>query len=213
MPCLNPKALAHLRSNISSPSALDLSEVTLPLKGSHFSGAPEVISEIDPEKPLVINSAKYLSSQPHCIAGRATSVFKATHNGKDVACKISSPEVQRFHEGDTLRTIRAIADAKDPSMLVHLPELYFSGDLQAGSTLRARSILGLCGKGYRALRLIVLEVLLPLTSQSGKSFVNAWLDAVTCTLPFVLFPWVVSNPLFFHFRPCLSLEARTRTRT
>ena len=73
-------------------------------------------------------------------------------------------------------------------MLVHLPELYFSGDLQAGSTLRARSILGLCGKGYRALRLIVLEVLLPLTSQSGKSFVDAWLDAVTCALPFVLLP-------------------------
>ena len=73
-------------------------------------------------------------------------------------------------------------------MLDHLPEVYFSGDLQAGNTLRARSILGLCGKGYRALRLIVSEELLPLTSQSGKSFVDAWLDAVTCAFPFVLLP-------------------------
>ena len=74
-------------------------------------------------------------------------------------------------------------------MLDNLPELYFSGDLQAGNTLRARSILGLCGRGYRALRLIVSEELLPLTSQTGKSFIDAWLDAVTCMFPFVLLPY------------------------
>ncbi|KJA25250.1 hypothetical protein HYPSUDRAFT_419894 [Hypholoma sublateritium FD-334 SS-4] len=35
-------------------------------------------------------------------------------------------------------------------------------------------------KGRRTLRLVVSEGLVPLTSQTGKSFVDAWLDAVTC---------------------------------
>ncbi|KJA25249.1 hypothetical protein HYPSUDRAFT_37739, partial [Hypholoma sublateritium FD-334 SS-4] len=184
VPCLNAKAREDEEQaeldprDRPCPPAL---EIEFPLRGDHFSGPPQLLSDFElPAGPLLIKRTEYLSNQPHGISGRATSVFKACHDKKALACKIYSPEVQRLHEGDTLRIVRAIAKKKEPSMLNHLPVPYFSGDLKAGSTLRARSILGICGKGHRTLRVVVSEELVPLTSQTGKSFVDAWLDAVTC---------------------------------
>lgn len=197
--CLNPAALVHLGvvehpdPNARKEPCPPVPDINLPLEGSHFAGPPRIMSDMNPrEGSLVIKAKKYLSNQPHHICGRATSVFKAVYDGKALACKISSPEVQRPHEGDTLTVARAISDAKDPSILDHLPKFYFSADLKAGNTLRARSILGICGKGYRALRVVVLEELAKLTSQTGESFVNAWLDGVTCAFPFNLFPLHIS---------------------
>ena len=40
------------------------------------------------------------------------------------------------------------------------------------------------GKSYRIFKMTVLEDLVRLTSETGRSFVDAWLDVVTCTLIF-----------------------------
>ncbi len=213
VPVLNPVALIHLGieqhldSKVRDEPCPPVNEIKLPLAGDHFAGPPRIISEMDAHAEyLTIKVNEYLSHKPHCISGRATSVFKAAYNGKAVAIKISSPEVQRPHEGDTLAVARAIATAKDPSILAHLPVFYLSGDLKAGCTLRVRSMFGTCAKGFRALRAVVLEELAKLTSQVGESFVSAWLHGVTCTFMFRVFSRLDSNTA--SFRPCVPLETR-----
>lgn len=115
-------------------------------------------------------------------------------------------------EVDTVRIDRVSLYASEPSPLKYLPELHFSGRLQAGNTLCAQSILGIWGKGYRTFRMTMLEELVPLASETGTSFINAWLDAVACSFKLIFRPSTsVTNDLFSFIRPRLSLETRCRT--
>lgn len=71
--------------------------------------------------------------------------------------------------------------------------------------LLSRSILSISGKGHHTtpLRVIVSEALVPLTSETGKSFVDGWFDAVTCAFTVVLLdsnihwlPFTLSHAFF-----------------
>jgi Fungal protein kinase len=128
---------------------------------------------------------RFLSPEPHCIAGRATAVIEATGKTSTgelrMVCKLYHPEIQRRHEGVVMQTVSLIARNEAPDMLKHLPTLYFYGDLPKFTTNRIRSIIGVSWKGHRTTRLIGLKKLQEITTlTSGPKFTKAWLDVVTC---------------------------------
>lgn len=173
MPFLNPKALKHI-------AGINDAQIELSQNTADFTVPPYVSEHLSGR--LSINLSEYLSAQPHCLSGRMTSVFKASICDKDLAVKIYSPEVQRIPEDHVIRTAKGAAEKHAKDMLQHLPKLYFSGDLRAGGTLRVRSILGISGVGHRALRLLGLNKLDPITTlKDANAFVSAWVDVVSCT--------------------------------
>lgn len=218
VPCLNGESLVrhglggkHVPGRTESTHApfLASKSIKLELEGDHFSHTQREDLERPLQSPITILANKYLSRKPHGIVGAATSVFEADCGGVKLACKIYSPEAERRHEGLTSRLVRAIATSKNPGMLDHLPELYFAGDFRRCSTMRVRSMVKIGVRYYRALRIIVLPKLDAVTSLDGKSFVDAWLDAVTCesVKHFQIQSLEVTLDMNIS-RPCLSLEAR-----
>ncbi len=55
------------------------------------------------------------------------------------------------------------------------------------------SISGSSVKSHRVFKMNVIEELVPLTSETGKSFVDAWLDVVTCTFIFDYFSCMTTH--------------------
>ncbi|KJA25248.1 hypothetical protein HYPSUDRAFT_37738 [Hypholoma sublateritium FD-334 SS-4] len=106
-----------------------------------------------------------------CIASQETC---AVHE-----FKLSNAEVQRPPEVDTIRIDRVFLEKSEPSPINDIPKLHVYGGLQADNALHC-SALGIWKRGYQTIRMAVLEEFVPLTSETGTSFVNAWLDAVTC---------------------------------
>ncbi len=216
--CLNREALVRhglrgqripRRAEGTHAPSLDNNVIRLELEGNHFSHTQRETLMQPLQSPIIIHADKYLSRKPRCIVGSATSVFEADCGGIKLACKIYSPEAERRHEGLISRLVRAIATRKNPAMLRHLPELYFAGDFRRCSTMRVRSMLKLSVRCHRALRIIVLPKLDPVTKLDGESFVNAWLDVVTCKSVKhfqILFLEMTLDMIIS--RSCLSLEAR-----
>ena len=174
IPQLNPGAMvAHTESESESKREI-----------------PVIIADL--EKPYVdpesnINGIKLdpngiLFNEPHSLAGRATTVIRGKVDQSDLpmVCKIYHPEVQRRHEGITLQVVRHIATTEDETMLKHLPTLYFYGDLPGCTTHRIRSMIERNWKGHRTLRIMGLKKLNEITTVSGKEFIKAWLEVVTC---------------------------------
>jgi hypothetical protein len=139
----------------------------------------------DKLESVSLDLERFLSPEPHCIAGRATAVIEATGRAKSavlpMVCKLYHPEIQRRHEGAVMQTVRLIAQREAPDMLKHLPTVYFYGDLPRFTTNRIRSIIGVSWKGHRTTRLIGLKKLQEITTLTcGLKFTKAWLDVVTC---------------------------------
>ena len=127
-----------------------------------------------------LNPRRFLSPEPHCIAATASTGETSTEE-LPMVCELYHPEIQRWHEGVVMQTVRSIARNEAPDMLKHLPTLYFYGDLPKFTTNRIRSIIGVSWKGYRTTRLIGLKKLQKITTlTSGPKFTKAWLDVVTC---------------------------------
>ena len=136
-------------------------------------------------KSILLQLKQFLSHEPHCLAGRATAVIAAlaTRDGDadlGMVCKIYHPEIQRRHEGKTLEVIHHIADEEDPEMKKHLPTMFFYGDVPGCTTHRIRSMIKRQWKGHRTLRIVGFKKLEEMTEHSGITFVNAWLEVVTC---------------------------------
>jgi len=133
-------------------------------------------------KSIEIDTTTYLSHKPLCIAGRATAVFNAVGKCKPddvpMAVKVSHAEVDRYHEGRTIKLLRMLAEERNKKMLNHLPMLHFYADVPNTSTKLIRSVLGLCTKGHRVMRLIGQNLLEKLTTLAGEEFVHAWLEGV-----------------------------------
>ena len=106
--------------------------------------------------------------------------------------KITTPnfETQRRLEVDPMDIHCALFDKNEPSpfnILPSPPALRLLVGL--GDTLREQSAPTIRGKRHRVLRVVVSEQLVPLTTATGKSFVDAWLDTVTCTFTVDLLPF------------------------
>ncbi|PPQ94398.1 hypothetical protein CVT25_002486 [Psilocybe cyanescens] len=136
---------------------------------------------------VAVDMGKFLSHQPHCLSGRATSVVSAqgfTQDGTLVptpmVCKIYHPEVERRHEGVTLQVVRKIAEADSRDMLKHLPSMLFYGDVPRCTTGRIRSMIKRRWKGHRTLRILGLKKLEKITTVDGADFIKAWLETVIC---------------------------------
>ena len=137
----------------------------------------------------------------HFSENQAISVSGAIHNEKVHSPDISVPEVQKPPEVDRAVNHFAFLDESEQrSLFNRSPAVRLSVGLQAQNMLRAERALETLGERHRILRVVVSEELVPLTSQTGKSFVDAWLDAVTCTFHFVLlrlaFQWSLIICLF-----------------
>ena len=150
----------------------------------------------------------------HLSESQATSVSGAIHNEKAHTSEISVPKGRRPPEVDpAVNRFFVLDESEQRSLFNHSPAVRLSVGLQAQNMLRAERALDTLGERHRILRVVVSEELVPLTSQTGKSFVDAWLDAVTCTFYFVLlqlaFQWALIT--YLSPRPCFPLEARYKT--
>ena len=78
---------------------------------------------------------------------------------------------------------------------------YFSMPLSVTSNARSLNfplivhggMSSISGDSHRLFKMNVLEEFVPLTSETGKSFVDAWLDVVTCKFVFNYFPRMKSH--------------------
>lgn len=100
------------------------------------------------KRNITVHLCEPQANEPRCLAGRATSVYATTGKLLDdsdvnLVCKISNPKIQRPNEGVTLRRIKDITKSKNSTLLKHLPELYFHGDVVGTGTRRVRSMVGL----------------------------------------------------------------------
>ena len=122
---------------------------------------------------------------PHFSESRATSELNPVHDEMVHTLNIAIPEIQRPSDVNPVEVYCACFDRSEQSPFNGLPScspaLHSSVGLQARNTLREQSASGILGKRRRILRVVVSEELVPLTSQAGNFFVEAWLDAVTCT--------------------------------
>ena len=175
IPQLNPDAVhAHYLTG-----ATEVSVDVAALKKFHIGDKWNI-------KTVTLDRDNLLFHEPHCLAGRATSVIggKVTTDGSQpglqMVCKIYHPEVQRAHEGTTLQIVRHIAETEDDTMLKHLPTLYFYGDVSGSSTHLVRSVINRKWKGHRTMRIVGLKKLYEITTLSGEKFLKAWLEIVTC---------------------------------
>jgi ribosomal protein L30/L7E len=158
---------------------------------TQLKNAKEILVSIaDLEKPYVglkrniggikLDSEGILFNAAHSLAGRATTVIRGkAEPDLQMVCKIYHPEVQRRHEGITLRVVHSIAKKKDKTMSKHLPTLYFYGDIPGCTTHRIRSMIKRNWKGHRTLRIMGLKQLNEITTVSGEEFIKAWLEVVT----------------------------------
>ena len=64
-----------------------------------------------------IELKKFLSFEPRCLSGRATTVILAQ---RDKYSDLGTEIWQRHHEGKTLEIIHYISDENDPDMKRHL---------------------------------------------------------------------------------------------
>ena len=130
-----------------------------------------------------------ISCEKHPTSGHtkplSPPVEETAHDEMAHTVKIINHKIQRPLEINPPETHCAIFGKYVPSSsndLPSSPSLHVSLDLQARNTLREQSTPGIWGKRNRILRVVMSEELAPLTSQTGKSFVDAWLNTVTCTL-------------------------------
>lgn len=132
----------------------------------------------------------------HFSDSQTTSISGAIRDEKVHTSEISVPEVQRPPKVDrAVNHFGFLESALDRSLAVRL-----SVALQARNTLRAKSDLDtFMGKGHHILRVFASEELVPLTSRTGKSFVDSWLDAVICAPHFVLSRLVFQWSLIMSF--------------
>ena len=138
----------------------------------------------------------------HLSESQATSVSGAIHNEKAHTSEISLPKGRRPPEVDPAVNHFAFLDESEQWPLFNRsPAVRLSVGLQARNTIRARSAFDTLGKSHRILRVVASEELVPLTSQTGKSFVDAWLDAVTCTFHFLLLRLAFQWALITSFSP------------
>ena len=78
---------------------------------------------------------------------------------------------------------------------------YFSMPLSVTSNARSLNfplivhggMSSISGDSHRLFKMNVLEEFVPLTSETGKSFVDAWPDVVTCKFAFNYFPRMKSH--------------------
>ncbi|KDR79224.1 hypothetical protein GALMADRAFT_223463 [Galerina marginata CBS 339.88] len=112
--CLNPKAVHRLEKKKTRKGKAEptIPEVNLDLQ-QDLSGMWVRDDQNNNMTSIEVNMKEFLSHQPHCLAGRATSVVGAkgyTEDGSSVptpmVCKIYHPELQRRHEGLTLQVVR-----------------------------------------------------------------------------------------------------------
>ncbi|PPQ90091.1 hypothetical protein CVT25_012255 [Psilocybe cyanescens] len=211
--CLNPKFLHGLEDQPEAENKQDQTKRALgkrdPAKPSEPEPEPEPVPvpgvklNLEQDLPefwvpdgqdsklatVAVDMDKFLSHQPHCLSGRATSVVSAqgfTQDGTLVStpmvCKIYHPEVERRHEGVTLQVVRKIAEADKDSrdMLKHLPSMLFYGDVPRCTTGRIRSMIKRRWKGHRTLRVLGLKKLEKITTVDGADFIKAWLETVIC---------------------------------
>ena len=124
------------------------------------------------------------SNNPHLSESRATSELELVHDDIARNPKIYISENQRPPEVIPVDIHCVFLDESEPSPSNNSPSsgptLHSSVGLQTRNTLREQSASGILGKRRRIPRVIVSEELAPLISRTGKSFVDAWVDAVTC---------------------------------
>ena len=140
-------------------------------------------ANISCEKHPTLGHTKPLS--PHVEETEWKYPPETAHDEMIHTVKIINHKIQRPLEINPPETHCAIFGKYVPSSsndLPSSPSLHVSLDLQARNTLREQSTPGIWGKRNRILRVVMSEELAPLTSQIGKSFVDAWLNTVTCTL-------------------------------
>ncbi len=123
---------------------------------------------------------------------RATSEIEPVNDEMVRTPKISTPEIQRPPGVNPIEVHCAYSDRSDQSPFNGLPSsvhaFHSSLCLQAQNALREQRASDILWKRRRILRVVVSEELVPLTSQTGKSFVEAWLEAVTCAFTADLLP-------------------------
>ncbi len=104
---------------------------------------------------------------------------------------IPNSETQRRLEVDPVEIHCAFFDKNEPSpfnMLPSPPALRLLVGLGARHTLE-QSASSIWGKRHRVLRVVVSEKLVPLATATGKSFLDVWLDTVTCMFTVNLLPF------------------------
>ena len=132
------------------------------------------------------------------LRGRATNVFPveserlskllkdqpSQNTSKDMVAKLYWPEQSRESEPDILKKVQAIAE-KNPDVNGHIPEMVWFHKFDETSTASIRKILGIDkpDRGSRVLYIIVFRKLVPITTLSGKEFLNAWWHVVVCRCP------------------------------
>ncbi|KAG2358480.1 hypothetical protein BDR07DRAFT_1417738 [Suillus spraguei] len=132
------------------------------------------------------------------IRGRATTVFPVKSEAlselprdrhfynefPELVAKLYWPEETRQSEPDILEEVYKIAQT-DPDVQGHVPELVWFHKFKGTSTSKIRIALGLkdaeeAEQGSRALYIIVFRKLIPITTLSGKEFLDAWWQIVKC---------------------------------
>ncbi|KAG2353656.1 hypothetical protein BDR07DRAFT_1432487 [Suillus spraguei] len=132
------------------------------------------------------------------IRGRATTVFPVKskalselprdchflNESPELVAKLYWPEETRQSEPDILDEVYKIAQT-DPDVQGHVPELVWFHKFKGTSTSKIRIALGLkdaeqAEQGSRALYIIVFRKLIPITTLSGKEFLDAWWQIVKC---------------------------------
>ena len=142
-------------------------------------------SDFDPTKLLNPPVEETNLKNSHLSESRATSELELVHDKVAYTPKISIPEIQRPPEVNPVDIYCVFLNKSEPSPFNNLPSLgpalHSSVGLQIRNTLREQSASRILGKRCYILRVVVSEELAPLISRTGKSFVDAWVDALTCT--------------------------------